>query len=184
MGMPLMRKDGIRRCASHIQGDKSGRSPARSSARLCSMQLQLSEAPQSSTDHRSVGWIESDCEAGEDGTENERLRSVSSSAFSQRDRGSALVKIRKVGDGKRMGAGRRERGEWGGGGGGGGQDSSPRSPISSHLYHWDPPQHSSVSICRWKINNLFRRPSFSSEETSSHRSGAHFPRSYHSVFSL
>lgn len=46
------------------------------------------------------------------------------SVFSQRDRGSALAKIRKVGDGKWM---------WEGGGEGEEQDSSPRSPHLSSV---------------------------------------------------
>lgn len=78
----------------------------------CSMQLQLSKAWQSSADHRSVGWIEFDCEAGKDSIENEQLLFFfSSSPFSQRDSGSSLVKIRKVGDGKWAGVGERGRRE-------------------------------------------------------------------------
>lgn len=77
---------------------------------LCSMQLQLSKAKQSSADHRSVGWIEFDCEAGKDGIENEQLLFFfSSSSSSLRDSGSFLVKIRKVGDGKWAGVGERGR---------------------------------------------------------------------------
>lgn len=76
------------------------------------MRLLLSKAMQSSVDHRSVGWIEFDCEAGKDGIENEQLPFfLHSFPFSQRGSDSSLVKIRKVGDGKWMGVGERGRSE-------------------------------------------------------------------------
>lgn len=175
MGTPLMRKAGIRCCASHMQADDSGRSPVSFSAPAA---LAAAGAEESSTElcrpqECGMNWV---WLWGRRRWHGEWAAPLFFflPAFSQRDRGSTLVKIRKVGDGKWMGVG----------GWVGGQDSSPRSPISSQLYHWDPPQHSSVSICRWKINNLFRRPSFSSEETSFPRSSVHFLCSYHSVFSL
>lgn len=136
--------------------------------------LQLSETLQSSADHRSVGWTKFECEAG-------KMASRMCSSFffpplfpliAERQ---WQLKIRMVGDGKWTEVGERRRRETVNLGG----------HISSQQFHWGSHHCSSVSISRWKINNLFRQPpSPLREKESFPKSSVHIPCSYLCLLSL
>lgn len=157
MGMLLMRRAGIKSYAPHV--DEPGRSLKNTSLQQCDN----SRAKPSRVLQATVR---------DELTERQAKILLLFPLLPERQ---WQPEIRKVGDGKRMGVGERGRRE----------AVTPGGYISSQQFLWGSPHRSSVSISRWKINNLFRRPlSPRRVRESFPRSSVQFQCSYRSVFPL